>query len=354
MNRFRSEAALLAKLCDPNIATLYAFFREGDELLMVMEFCNGSTLAKLMQRGAAMPAKRAVQIISKVLSGLDHAHSLGILHRDIKPANIIVSDQNAVKITDFGIARVLGSERLTRELRVVGTPEYLAPERVRGEEGDLRSDLYSVGVVLYELLSGRLPFERNSDFELMRAHLEQVPIPLRTGAPGIAPGLELIVTRALAKRPEERFTSAKEMRDAMEAAELQSAAPETRFLEPVAAPAMPAARGVQVERLKPRFFARPLVWAGIAGLSLFALLIFAVARGAHRPESAVMPEVRKEASAPVVVDKPAPAPAQTPAVMAEQPAPGATNSQAEEEAAAQQRRAERAKRRAAALRALDQ
>ena len=366
MNRFRSEAALLAKLCDPNIATLYTFFREGDEFFMVMEFCQGCTLAKLMQSGRAMPPQRAVQIISKVLSGLDHAHSLGILHRDIKPANILISDQSTVKITDFGIARALGSERLTRDLRVVGTPEYLAPERVKGEEGDLRSDLYAVGVVLYELLAGRLPFEHNSDFELMRAHLERAPLPLRTGAPSLPPALEAIVNRALAKRPEDRFANAREMRDALEAVDLKSAAQETRFLEPAAA--VPATRFVAVATLrqdaqngrvlcapKPGFFARPLVWIGIAAASLFALLlIFIFGSGVNRsaPQPAITQEVRKEAPAPVVVEKPNPPP-QAPAVVTDPP-PTVTDTQTNEDAAAQQRRAERARRRAAALRALDQ
>jgi Protein kinase domain len=321
-----------------------------------------------MQSGQAMPPQRAVQIISKVLSGLDHAHSLGILHRDIKPANILVSDQSSVKITDFGIARALGSERLTRDLRVVGTPEYLAPERVKGEEGDLRSDLYSVGVVLYELLAGRLPFEHNSDFELMRAHLERAPLPLRTSAPSLPPALESIVNRALAKQLGDRFANAKEMRDALEAVDLKSAAQETRFLEPVAAATVPATRFVAVATVsqdaqngsalcipKPSFFAKPLVWVGIAGASLFALLlIFIFARGVNRPapQPAVTQEVRKEAPAPVVVEKPDPAP-QAPAVVADPP-PAATNTQTDEDAAAQQRRAERARRRAAALRAWDQ
>lgn len=363
VERFRSEAALLARLSDPNIATLYSFFREGDEFFMIMELVNGQTLASLMRRKALGGPEGAVAITSKVLSALDHAHRLGILHRDIKPANILVTDDGTVKITDFGIARALGSERLTRDMRVVGTLEYVAPERIRGEEGDLRSDIYSVGAVLYEMLANRLPFERNSDFDLMRAHLEEAPLPLREAGPHIPPALESVVLRALAKRPEDRFSTAKEMRDALDAVDLHSPLAATRFAEPVIIPEtkfvepLPA----QVQSSSPRkLLAKPWVWLGIGCAAALALVLIVVL--ARRTETRPAEATPDKTAPPVVESKPAPptlAPASPP--VAATPVPVPENSAAvtgtaagEEESVAQARRAAKAKRRAAALQALDQ
>jgi eukaryotic-like serine/threonine-protein kinase len=188
------------KLNHPNIATLYSFFRDGDQFVMVMEFVQGHTLARLIRNTGRHTPQRAIDIISQTLSALQHAHEQGILHRDIKPDNILLNEQGKVKITDFGIARVLGSARLTRDSRLVGTLEYLAPERVKGLEGDCRSDLYSAGAVLYELLTGHLPFEQDTDFELMRAQLEELPPPLRQWTPEIPEPLESLVFRAMAKK----------------------------------------------------------------------------------------------------------------------------------------------------------
>ncbi len=260
IERFRTEATLLARLNDPNIATMYAFLREGDEFFMIMEFVPGKTLASAMKAEPKPTMQESLLIVMKVLSGLAHAHQLGIQHRDIKPANILVAAGDVVKITDFGIARALGSERMTRDLRLVGTLEYLAPERIHGEEGDLRSDLYSVGALLFELLTSRLPFERDSDFELMRAHLEdRVTVPGDVGAQ-LPQELHAVVIRALAKRPEERFGSAEEMRDALVKVAVRAVPPvsrvaATRFVElssleaGVKAPSAAATRLVDVHEL---------------------------------------------------------------------------------------------------------
>jgi hypothetical protein len=182
--------------------------------------------------------EQAVAISAQVLDAIEHAHSYGILHRDIKPANIMLTAAGQAKVTDFGIARVLGTARMTREGLVCGTLQYLAPERIRGQEADLRSDLYSMGVVLYEILSHHLPFERASEYELMRAHLEEAPPTFASlGLFSVPPRLEMAVARALAKSPEQRFGSAREFRAALTAA--ANVAPEP----PVAAePPAPIAR----------------------------------------------------------------------------------------------------------------
>ena len=168
-----------------------------------------------------------------------HAHRMGVLHRDIKPANIMVTSDGCVKVTDFGIARVLGTSRMTREGRIIGTLEYIAPERIRGEETDIRSDIYSAGIVLFECLAGRLPFLSDTDFALMQAQMEQPPPPLGTLGVACPPALEAVVRHALAKSPQERFQTAEEFRDALAAA----------------VPPLPAQRATQVStnvsRLQP-------------------------------------------------------------------------------------------------------
>ncbi len=215
VDRFHAEAVTLAKLNHPNIATLYSFFREGDEFFMVMEFVAGRTLEAVIQEGAAMPPEKAVAVTLQVLDAVEHAHSFGVLHRDLKPANIMLTSTH-VKVTDFGIARALGHARMTREGNIVGTLEYLAPERLRGQEADIRSDLYSVGVVLYEMLSGRLPFERDTDYELMRAQLEEPPPTFSSlGKTSIPAPVEEVVLKALAKFPGQRFGTAGEFHRAL-------------------------------------------------------------------------------------------------------------------------------------------
>ena len=168
VERFRAEAVTLARLNHPSIATLFNFFRDGNQYFMVMEYVAGRTLETAIRETGALPVDRAVAVMCKVLDGIEHAHELGVQHRDLKPANIMLLDSGGVKVMDFGIARLLGAARMTRSGRIVGTLEYLAPERVRGQEGDVRSDLYSMGIVLYEMLTGRLPFTSDSDYDLMR------------------------------------------------------------------------------------------------------------------------------------------------------------------------------------------
>jgi serine/threonine-protein kinase len=178
IERFRVEAVTLARLNHPSTALLYNFFREGDDYYMVMEFVPGRTLDAILKESGSLTPAAAADIQRQMLEGMAHAHRMGVLHRDIKPANIMVTGDGQVKVTDFGIARVLGASRMTREGRIIGTLEYIAPERIRGHEADIRSDLYSAGIVLFEMLAGRLPFVSDTDFALMHAHLEQTPPPL--------------------------------------------------------------------------------------------------------------------------------------------------------------------------------
>ena len=175
VERFRQEAKTLARLLDPHIATLYAMLREGDDLYMVMEFVEGETFEALLARERWLPVDRALDLFGQALKGLDHAHRRGIIHRDVKPANFMLTPGGTVKVMDFGIARLLGSARMTQTRHAIGTAEYMAPEQVRAREVDARTDVYSLGVLLYEMLTGRVPFEAESAFEVMQAHLQTPP-----------------------------------------------------------------------------------------------------------------------------------------------------------------------------------
>ena len=215
VERFRTEAVTLAKLNHPNVATLHSFFRQGEDFFMVMEFVRGQTLDDVIKTQGAMPCGRAVELFCMALEGIDHAHMMGIIHRDIKPANMMMTETGSIKVMDFGIARVLGTDRLTRAGHLIGTVEYMSPEQVRGEETDARSDIYSLGILLYEMLTGRVPFNSASEYELMRCQIEDLPTPPRTFAPQIPVAVEQGIMRSLAKLREARYQSASEFRSTL-------------------------------------------------------------------------------------------------------------------------------------------
>jgi serine/threonine protein kinase len=238
VERFRSEAVTLAKLNHPNIATLFSFLRQGEDFFMVMEFVRGETLDSLIRRTGAMSCDRAVALLNQALDGIDHAHRMGIIHRDIKPANMMLTENGTLKVMDFGIARVLGTSRMTKQGNIVGTIEYMSPEQVRGQETDARSDIYSLGILLYEMLTGRVPFSSDSEYDLMRMQIENAPEPPRVFCAQIPQPVEQAIMRSLAKRAEARFQGAGEFRAALSGA-LSGVAP-TIIVTPAAAP--PATR----------------------------------------------------------------------------------------------------------------
>jgi hypothetical protein len=214
VERFRTEAVVLARLKHAHIAAVYGLHRHGEDWFMAIEYVPGVTLDALIAREGPLPGPQAAAIGADVLDALDYAHRRGVIHRDIKTANIMVTPEGDVKVMDFGIARVLGGQRQTRVGFVVGTLSYMSPEQIQGLDVDARSDLYSVGIAVYEMLTGRPPFQADTEWKLMQAQISQPPAALRPVA-DVSAEIEGAVLRALQKSPDARFQSATEFRRAL-------------------------------------------------------------------------------------------------------------------------------------------
>jgi hypothetical protein len=219
--RFQREARAAGSLTHPNIVTIFETEQENGRYFIVMEYLEGDNLRQKMDREGALPPNEAVRIATQVLDGLAHAHSKGVIHRDIKPENIHILPTGLVKITDFGIARLKYEPNLTMDGQIFGTPSYMSPEQVQGGAIDEHSDLFSVGVILYEMLAGYKPFQGDSVITITYNIVHTEP----PSPPSIPAPLEWVIRKALRKNPAERFHSALEMKQALENALAQLNAP---------------------------------------------------------------------------------------------------------------------------------
>ena len=240
--RFQQESRLAARIDHPNVVDIYEAGDEGGRLYIEMRWVQGSDLRREIEFNGRLAPDRAVHIVAQVADALDAAHALGLVHRDVKPANILLGSRQGREhayLTDFGLTkRVESAGGLTRTGQWVGTLDYVAPEQIRGDKVDARTDVYALGGVLAHALTGHVPFERDSDVEKMWGHINDPPAPPSTVVPGLPPELDAVVLRALAKDPAERYQSAGDLgRAALAAVEgRQPAAPERMVAVGQAAP----------------------------------------------------------------------------------------------------------------------
>ena len=225
--RFSREIKVHASLVHPNIAALHTAMRLENQLLMIMEFVEGTSISTRLRQGP-IQCNESIAYIVQTLSALSYAHERGIIHRDIKPANIMVTPHRIVKLMDFGIATTTGpanlQNRLTAAGMALGSVHYMSPEQVKAGAPDARSDLYSLGITFYEMVTGQCPIRGNSEYEIMAAHLAIEPPPPTDLNPFLPPAVAAIITKSIQKRPDDRFQTAADFRASLEA--LMAGAPQ--------------------------------------------------------------------------------------------------------------------------------
>jgi eukaryotic-like serine/threonine-protein kinase len=209
-DRFKREADIGERLNHPNVMRVFGGEKHS-RIYMVMEWCPGRLLRQILDEGR-LPRDRAIRIAIEILKALDYIHTNGVVHRDLKPENIMVDENDHIKLIDFGIAGDTASRRLTYAnfTSMLGTPNYIAPEQVKGKRGDGRTDLYSMGVILYEMLTGKLPFTGPTPLAAMNDRLLNHPLPPRVADPSVSPQLQEIIYRALERDPKNRYATAQE------------------------------------------------------------------------------------------------------------------------------------------------
>src|SRR6202790_3826795 len=213
VERFRREAQAAANLSHPNIVPVFDWGEDTGTYFIVMEFIDGRPLSSILKTAGPLSAERTADIGAHVAAALGYAHKHGVIHRDVKPGNVLITDEGQVKVTDFGIARAINTEEsLTQTGAVMGTATYFSPEQAEGIGVDSRSDIYSLGVVLYEMVTGRPPFLGDPPVAVASKHVRDHPPAPREVNPGVPPDLEAIILKCLAKSPDHRYASGDDLR----------------------------------------------------------------------------------------------------------------------------------------------
>ncbi|MHB8624017.1 MAG: serine/threonine protein kinase [Sulfuricaulis sp.] len=215
LKRFHTEAQAQARLNSPYIITLYELMEHSAGEILVLEYVEGETLEKCLRHYGALSVPEAVRLFEQTLRGVEHIHQMGVVHRDLKPSNIFITREGDIKLMDFGIARLLDNHDPSQKGTMVGTLLYISPEQINGRETDCRSDVYTLGVSLFEAVTGRLPFERRSDYALMHAHIQENPPSPKEYQRKLPRELAAVILKAIEKDPNRRYQSAAEFRTAL-------------------------------------------------------------------------------------------------------------------------------------------
>ena len=329
LDRFLREIRVVAALEHPNVAALRTAQRLGHQILMIMELVEGVTIQNLVRQGR-IARRDAIRYLIQVLSALSYAHKQGVVHRDVKPANMMLNAQGQIKLMDFGIARLVSDRQMTRTGLTLGSIFYMSPEQISGGAIDARSDIYSCGISLYEMATGKRPFEGDSDFAIMAAHVEQAPVPPIQIDPSLPTELNQVILMAIEKDPARRFQSADAMKNALERI-LQTMEPTAAGAQVEAAPApaqpavgarpaaarLPAAAAVPAPAPQAAGSRRGLYILAGSLLTLFVLVVAAIQLPFWKKTEAV--PAGAEPKPQVVMPGPSPAVQPAPAATSEPP-----------------------------------